>query len=121
MMQEIRDINTIRGILVGDHFPFKPAFDLVTRKIYFYKSVNNKNAPKYRYRPNNGQYTYVYPEFHDKVHPLINLNDNSTYVSNNIMTIDNYETTLNDRSKMPQIYTFVTEEEIYDTSNSYPS
>jgi hypothetical protein len=108
IMQEIRDLETMRGIISGVNFPFKAAFDLNTRKIYFYIEKNYHNAPKYKEVSTKGMYDYIYRDYKDvngeKVFFLyddVKLNKDFTYVFNNIMRIDNNEQTLNIDSIMP--------------------
>lgn len=114
MMQEFRDLAVIRGIMNGINFPFTPAFDLVSRKIFFY-STDQAYYEKYKQIKNIGVNDYYYRELEDgkyvKFKPVL-LNQDTEYVKNNIMRIDNDETCLNDKSQMPDHYVFVRDAEI---------
>ena len=48
VMQEIRTLAAIRGLMNGPNFPFKAAFDLDTRKIFFYKTADWRSDPIYK-------------------------------------------------------------------------
>ena len=98
-MQEIRDIETMRGILNGPNFPYRAAFDLNTRKIYYFIEKNWLNGPRYKEISTKGMYDYIYREYHlDKSknqvfyeYDPVFINRNPEYVYRNMMTIDNDE------------------------------
>ena len=121
-MQEIRDLEAMRAILSSPNFPFKPAFDMNTRKIYYYIEKNFKNGPKYKKVSTKGMYDYLYREyfkdeqghivFHQ--HEPVLLNSDFSYVYRNMMKIDNDEVTITMDSLIPEEFTFVPEKEVYD-------
>ena len=63
MMQEIRDIQTMRAILSSHNFPYRAAFDLNTRKIYYFVEKNWLNSPKYKEITTTGMYDYIYMNY----------------------------------------------------------
>ena len=122
VMQEIRDLATTRGIMEGPTFPFEAAFDLDTRKIFFYKPVDERNDRRYKGVTTWGFFDYKYKEFYktkkgNRVEfnsQNVKLNQDELYVRTRLMTLRNNETTLNEISKMPDVYTFVNDQEVYD-------